>query len=254
LTFTISLMAGQLFAVDAVTINRIAGYDSTANGLMASTPIKYYFNYENGTQRIIVIANYFSISSPDGANWQIPAIIPLNPLMMNFSYPQSVYLFDSSGDGQGADTLGCTAYDTRNPAVGLAPGYSGELLYIETRFSDIQIGKTLCVDSATPSNFSWLWGDNDGNYYSPSWGGPYCYEVVDCCVGIRGDVNGDGKGPNALDAQKMINYLFRGQPAPACDLESDVNSDGTPHNILDFNYIINYQFRNGPAPGPCPLN
>lgn len=78
--------------------------------------------------------------------------------------------------------------------------------------------------------------------------------VIPCCIGTRGDVNGDGSVvPNILDLNFLVNYIFRlsGNPGP-CVKESDVNSDGslTP-NILDLNFLINYIFRLGSAPGSC---
>lgn len=75
-----------------------------------------------------------------------------------------------------------------------------------------------------------------------------------CCVGTRGDANGDGSvTPNILDLNFLINYIFRlsGNPGPCLD-ESNVNGDTFPlPNILDLNILINYIFRLGPLPGPC---
>jgi hypothetical protein len=77
-----------------------------------------------------------------------------------------------------------------------------------------------------------------------------------CCVGIRGDANGDGAfNPNILDLNFLVNYIFRlsGNPGPCLD-ESNANGDGAVNpNILDLNLIVNYIFRFGPPPGPCPL-
>jgi len=72
-----------------------------------------------------------------------------------------------------------------------------------------------------------------------------------CCIGIRGDVNGDGSDNTILDLNYMVNDIFRGGAASACPLEADLNSDGTPSTILDLNFIVNDIFRGGPAPGPC---
>lgn len=73
-----------------------------------------------------------------------------------------------------------------------------------------------------------------------------------CCIGIRGDVNGDGAFfPNILDLNYVVNYIFRGGRKPPCPHEADLNGDGTCCNILDLNFLVNYIFRGGPAPGPC---
>jgi len=74
-----------------------------------------------------------------------------------------------------------------------------------------------------------------------------------CCIGIRGDANGDGINANILDLSFVVNFIFRGSANPGpCQAESDVNGDGslTP-NILDLNYLVNRIFRGGPLPGVC---
>ena len=45
-----------------------------------------------------------------------------------------------------------------------------------------------------------------------------------CCIGIRGDVNGDGNNHDILDLTFMVDYIFRGSSDPgSCLEESDVN-------------------------------
>jgi hypothetical protein len=73
-----------------------------------------------------------------------------------------------------------------------------------------------------------------------------------CCIGVRGDFNGDGIENNILDLTFIIDDIFRGGPAAACPAESDLNGDGILANILDLTYIIDDIFRGGPPPGPCP--
>ncbi|HEX2897355.1 MAG TPA: choice-of-anchor B family protein, partial [candidate division Zixibacteria bacterium] len=74
-----------------------------------------------------------------------------------------------------------------------------------------------------------------------------------CCVGVRGDLNGDG-GPttNVLDLNFAVNRIFRGGPLPTCDEEGDINGDGTVCNIIDLNFTVNRIFRGGPQPPTCP--
>lgn len=72
-----------------------------------------------------------------------------------------------------------------------------------------------------------------------------------CCIGNRGDLNGDGTNANVLDLNYCVNRIFRGGAMPACLPEGDVNSDGISTNILDLNYLVNRIFRGGPAPGAC---
>ncbi len=74
---------------------------------------------------------------------------------------------------------------------------------------------------------------------------------VCCCIGSRGDANGDGAEANILDLTYTVDRIFRGGPAAPCIKEGDVNSDGATLNILDLTYMVDRIFRGGPAPGGC---
>lgn len=73
----------------------------------------------------------------------------------------------------------------------------------------------------------------------------------DCCLGIRGDFNGDGNDANILDLNFCVNRIFRGGPMPTCLKEGDVNGDTNSTNIIDLNYLVNRIFRGGPLPVGC---
>jgi len=73
-----------------------------------------------------------------------------------------------------------------------------------------------------------------------------------CCVGITGDVNGDGEEANIIDLTFLVDFVFRGSGDPGgCPDESDVNGDGNPANILDLTYLVDLIFRGGPVPPGC---
>jgi uncharacterized repeat protein (TIGR01451 family) len=65
-------------------------------------------------------------------------------------------------------------------------------------------------------------------------------------IGLYGDVNGDGK-LSVADVIYLINYLFKGGPAPNPSSAADVNCDAKI-NVADVIYLINYLFKGGPAP------
>ncbi len=74
------------------------------------------------------------------------------------------------------------------------------------------------------------------------------------CFAKPGDINGDNQ-VLLPDIISIINFLFRGQAAPAPFCRGDANGNG---NILlpDIIYLINFLFRSGPAPvktGACCL-
>jgi hypothetical protein len=69
-------------------------------------------------------------------------------------------------------------------------------------------------------------------------------------VYVCGDANDDAQ-VNVGDAVYLINFVFKGGPAPAPLCVGDANADdGT--NVGDAVYLINFVFKGGPAPKePC---
>ena len=63
---------------------------------------------------------------------------------------------------------------------------------------------------------------------------------------LLGDVNLDGQ-VSVSDIVYLINYLFKGGPAPQIFIVADVNRDGRI-TVSDVVYLINYLFKGGPAP------
>lgn len=70
-----------------------------------------------------------------------------------------------------------------------------------------------------------------------------------CSAFTPGDANGD-KQVNVGDAVFMINYVFKGGPAPDPLEAGDANCDSEV-NVGDPVYLINYVFKGGPEPC-CP--
>jgi hypothetical protein len=71
----------------------------------------------------------------------------------------------------------------------------------------------------------------------------YNYPVIEY---LRGDANSDKK-TTVSDVIYLINYLFKGGPAPDPVYLGDVNCDGKT-TVTDVVYLINYLFKGGPAP------
>ncbi len=68
---------------------------------------------------------------------------------------------------------------------------------------------------------------------------------------ICGDANGD-ESLNVGDAVHLINYVFKGGPAPDPEEAGDPNCDGSI-NVGDAVYMINFVFKGGPVPcAACP--
>ncbi len=75
-----------------------------------------------------------------------------------------------------------------------------------------------------------------------------------CCIGIKGDFNGDGRENTLLDLNFLVNDIFRTGPSALCPEETDINGDGRLATLLDLNFLVNDIFRTGPSPGPCAAN
>jgi hypothetical protein len=89
-----------------------------------------------------------------------------------------------------------------------------------------------CPDTPNPDQ-----ADSDGD------------DIGDACDWVCGDAN-DDEDVNILDIVYLINYKYKGGPAPDPLEAADVNSD-LDINILDIVYLINYKYKSGPAPD-CP--
>lgn len=100
----------------------------------------------------------------------------------------------------------------------------------------------------------------DTSAYNPSFASPClsvlpntiagAVQVVGCCIGSRGDVNGNGT-INIQDLNYLVAHFFAGGPPPGCAEETDVNAD-SDISVLDLIYLVSYFFSGGSAPAVCP--
>jgi hypothetical protein len=88
--------------------------------------------------------------------------------------------------------------------------------------------------------------DNCPDDYNPDQADSNGNGIGDACDFICGDVNGTGT-VNILDITFLINYVYKGGPAPDPVEAGDTNGNGVI-NILDITYLINYVYLGGPAP------
>jgi len=98
---------------------------------------------------------------------------------------------------------------------------------------------------ATAVDFS----GNEGPSSNEATAGPLCTDKA-------GDANGSGGAPNLTDIIYLVNYVFKGGPAPSPLCQGDANGSGGAPNLTDIIYLVNYVFKGGPAPinsGVCCL-
>ncbi|MFQ5500085.1 MAG: thrombospondin type 3 repeat-containing protein [Candidatus Zixiibacteriota bacterium] len=76
-----------------------------------------------------------------------------------------------------------------------------------------------------------------------------------CCVGTRGDVNGDGDDLNIVDLTTITDFLFGTPPFFPCPNEADVNGDQVVvwPDIVDLTFMVDWLFGEvTPTPVACP--
>ncbi|MFQ5500597.1 MAG: choice-of-anchor V domain-containing protein [Candidatus Zixiibacteriota bacterium] len=77
-------------------------------------------------------------------------------------------------------------------------------------------------------------------------------EQPPCCIGTRGDVNGDGGDINIVDLTCLADFLFGDGCSQPCPEEADANGDLSGPDILDLTFIVDFLFGVTPPLVPCP--
>ncbi len=105
----------------------------------------------------------------------------------------------------------------------------------------------LCIDTifVPPSIAQNIFSSGGGDVIRPEFDGTLCWPVKLIC----GNPNGDND-VNVGDAVFMINYIFRGGPAPDPWQLGDANCDGAI-DVGDVVFLIAAAFRYGPQPECC---
>lgn len=208
-------------------------------------------SYENN---IIGISNGFVVYSPDGASFtSLTGEWYETGNNWNSIFDLFHGVAGSADGGPPRDSISfgaCTMFSD-----GFPPNDSRDAFIIRTTVDCADTGKTICLDSTffLPAG-PWLWYSDDvsNNEMIPAWDGPYCFTISKCCLGMRGNVNGDGENCNVADLSCLVDYLFRGGPALCCPQEANV--DGSPNdeiNIADLTYLVDYLFKGGDEPFAC---
>ena len=130
---------------------------------------------------------------------------------------------------------------------GLPGNSSGEAFRLTTEVTCSEIGRTLCLDRAwLTSTYNWFWDapiQGNPHPFSPGWDGPHCFTIEQCCVGERGNVNGDSQNANLSDLTYLVNYLFLQGPPPPCLAEANINGDPAGMiNLTDLTLLVNHAF------------
>jgi hypothetical protein len=269
----------------AVSLDHTSGlnvYDSTQ--FPHGRRIEFFIRITNNTLLTqLAVVNGFRLYSADGAEWVPDFVVDthinqINQTTFDTSYygtfidppadyiwkgfeagkqqmfDGGIFLFTYVSDGIGADTIGLSGW-VQLTGTGLPPGldFVGWKIAIDS-VDVLQVGRTLCLDSSFyPPSGLWSWAPESGPLLYPSWDGPHCFEIVDCCLGMRGNINHDNADEiDISDLNMMVNFMFRGGATPPCLAEANIDGIGDANpDIADLNGLVAYMFRNGAAPAAC---
>ena len=202
------------------------------NRVGMSLPLTFYGTGDINSWKVI---EYYGLNGCEsGSSWWN---------MLNAFWTRADVGYGPAWDGIGADTINWTGSGTTGMPAG-SPLLPRFVFRFNFDYPDPYASGVFCIDSCSIPNISpggkydWLFESP-----SPSFGGPYCWQVRNSpCV--CGDYNNDFN-ENLLDVVAMINYIYNGVSISA-SCGSDPNGDCNT-NILDIIYYINYLYKGGPA-------
>lgn len=118
-------------------------------------------------------------------------------------------------------------------------------------FSDIMVNTTVSdnffsLESPLPVTDTALYYWRVKPHGAPDYDFLYAVNIVSGGAAVCGDITGNGN-VDIGDAVYLVNFIFKGGPAPDPFETADVNCDGRV-NIGDAVYYIHYIFRGGPPP------
>jgi hypothetical protein len=123
-----------------------------------------------------------------------------------------------------------------SPSSGTVPAFSADTVQIGFDATELPEG-----------DFSGKLTINSNDPDTPTWDVPVAITVGPAYV--CGDANGSGV-VNIQDVTYVINFLYKGGPAPSPLEAGDANGSGVT-NIQDVTHLINFLYKGGPAP-ICP--
>ena len=123
---------------------------------------------------------------------------------------------------------------------------AGRYLYANIKLH-LEDTTTICIDTLSTQTASLSFVKITSDKYTPQWKSA-------CCKVSFGFPAGDASCNgvvNLTDVIYLVNYLFKGGPAPCALKYGDSNCD-TKVNLSDVIYDVNYLFKGGPKPKSCP--
>jgi len=235
----------------AVSLDHVTGaYDGSIP--LSNDEVTFSFRITNysSTYKVKGVTNGFKIYGSDPTvSWIVTDTGIIEYVRDFFDLICRVYTVNV--DGLDADTIGFGG------AAGLAmpQAYSDTAYWFSLVISDpASAGNELCIDSTWfPPAGRWLWayGGTVGSF-PPAWDGPHCFDLYNCCDGMRGNVDCDPSGEITIsDLVYFAGYMFGAGEPPMDPVTGDLDASGEV-NIGDLIYMIEYMFEGGQPPADCP--
>jgi hypothetical protein len=215
-----------------------------------SAEITFHLFLQQNTSvgNIGAITNGFVVYSPSGATWDTTTVKSTGLLTNYFDLVNSATVW--SADGSDGDTVAighCIMMKSGMPSSVAGISHTITIGPIPDEFA----GGTICLDSSffAPAG-EWIWSNPSVGSFAPTWNGPHCYDIVECCL-VRGDFNYNG-GADIADLVNLVDYMFQGGAAPVCLGPADIDGNGSGPDISDLVFLVTFMFQSGPPPPPCP--
>jgi hypothetical protein len=191
-----------------------------------------------------------AVSELISAGWVAATLIDPGTIDISGSPPATVTIY--VGDfinGKTAADVDLSTMQINGPVVPsgssiepAVPGFTGDVLALTVVTSSfLNTFGTVLGTAEKTYTVSWTYsGESESNLIEGT-------VVLHNETTLAGDANGDGT-INIGDAVFIVNYVFRGGPAPDPIEAGDANCDAKI-NVGDAVYLVSYIFRGGPPPG-----
>jgi len=236
-------------------LSTVPGFDPDSTVVYDSLPLAKFTDTLSGDIYYWKVKAYdnWGAETWSTQSWSFTVGMQLPDTLTFFAYsPVDLIVTDPEGDSIGIDfnTIPNATYDTTTDKNN--DGDKDDIVTIPNPLVGQYMVKVVAEPGADTGYYSLaikLNGNEDQPLAQnspippPDQVDSYTYPVIEY---LRGDANSDKK-TTVSDVVFLINYLFKGGPAPNPVYLGDVNCDGKV-TVSDVVYLINYLFKGGPAP------
>jgi subtilisin family serine protease len=172
-----------------------------------------------------------------------------------YEYPFTPYSYVPDGTGHlFGDSIGYEYFGAFGGTSAACPQVAGMASLILSRRPDLIDSNYTIYEIIKHSAEDMVGPDTGYIQDTPGWDMFYGWGRVNAYRALlavsRGDADNDGT-VNIQDITYLIDYKYKGGPAPVPTLGmGDANCDGTVH-IKDITYLIQYKYHGGPEPPIC---